>query len=505
MNAARMNRALLVLIVGLALGGVLLSTRNGIGTSPDSAVYLGAAANVQQGKGLSVPFGTGLDGPLTRFPPLYPLVLAGVGALRIPSGHAGRVVSALALAGLILVVAATSPRVAAAGAVGALLLAVSPPITMIYQMAWSEGLFLLLGFSGLLFLGWAIERRDRRWYWASAAAVALACLTRYAGIAFLVGGAAGVVLWDGEAATTRLRRAVIYFAVGLVPLMLWMTAVASAGGGIGGRQAGLHLPGRVHLQQTLGTLAGWLMVPVEASGWMKLGILCVFGVLVAGVALSAGGQGERPRASPIPIGLRLLAVTLLSYACFLILVLTLVDANMPLDDRILSPLLVAAIVLMAFIFGRALGSGRSQRWLAFLILGALVVLLGTRSLAMVREGSTHGIGFARSEWRDSETIARVRDLPQGIPVFSDSPEAIYLLTGRAASRWPREFILTSQSVNDRFGAELAEVDQVLGRSGGAVIDFDRIDAEMEIARLTAVPLQVTEASDGQIYEFGAGG
>jgi len=505
MNAPRLNRVLLILIVGLALGGVLLSTRNGIGTSPDSAVYLGAAANVQQGKGFSVPFGAELDGPLTRFPPLYPLVLAGVGALGIPSSHAGRVVSALALAGLVLVVAAFSPRVATAGVVGAMLLTVSPPITMIYQMAWSEGLFLLLGFSALLFLAWAIERKDRRWYWASVAAVALACLTRYAGIAFLVGAAAGVVLWDGEAATTRLRRAVIYLAVGLLPLLLWMTAVASAGGGIGGRQAGLHAPGQVHLQQTLGTLAGWLTVPVEASGWLKLGILCVFGVLVAGVALAPDGQGDRPRASAPPIGLRLLAVTLVSYAFFLILVLTLVDANMPLDDRILSPFLVAAIVLMAFIFGRALGHRKGLAGVAFLSIGAIVMLLGARSLALVREGSIHGIGFARAEWRDSETIARIRDLPQGIPVFSDSPEAIYLLTGRAARRWPRGFILTSQSVNDRFGAELAEIDQVLSQSGGAAIDFDRIDAEMEIARLTAVPLRVIEASDGRIYEFGAGG
>jgi hypothetical protein len=236
-----------------------------------------------------------------------------------------------------------------------------------------------------------------------------------------------------------------------------------------------------------------------------LAVLGAFALLVAGVGLASRSHDERPRPLSLPTGLRLLAVTLLCYAFFLILVLSLVDANMPLDDRILSPVLVMALVPIAFILGRSIGRGKGQAVAALLILGALVGLLGARSLAMAREGSTHGIGFARSEWRDSETIARVRELPAETPLFSDSPEAIYLLTGRAARRWPREFILTSQRVNDQFGAELAGVERVLSRSGGAVIDFKRIEAEAAIARLTAVPLQVIETADGRIFEFGTGG
>src|SRR4030042_2103472 len=59
--------------------GVLVTTRWGIGASPDSVAYLGVAHNLMSGRGLSLPFGDLADTPLTRFPPLYPMLLAGLG------------------------------------------------------------------------------------------------------------------------------------------------------------------------------------------------------------------------------------------------------------------------------------------------------------------------------------------------------------------------------------------------------------------------------------------
>jgi len=498
-------------LAALVTFGVVLATRNGIGTSPDSAVYLGTAENLLTGNGLTVPVGDAPGGALTRFPPLYPLVLAGIGAVGAPLSHAGRLVAGLSFVGLILVVDGISTRMSMAGLIAACLIAVSPPIHLIHTMAWSEGLFLLLAFAGLLCLSRAIEQNDRLWFWLSVGAMALACLTRYAGLAFVFAGATGVFLWGGPDRRSRLRRSLTYAGASSLPVLLWTGWMASTSSGIGGREIGVHWVGRVQVEQAVGTLAGWLLLPMETPGWVKLSIVGLCTAALIGVVWLYEGpgrkrrEGGRPGDGERPIALRLLALTVVTYSLFLILVVSFLDANTPMDDRLLSPVLVVAIVLAAKGFGWAYARGGMPARLAILILIPAVALYGVRSLGLIGDGYTHGIGFGREEWRKSETIARVRDLPEARPIYSDSPEAVYLLTGRAAYRWPRQFLTTGRKVNDLYAEQLAGIARQLGRSGGAVVDFDQVGPEIDVAGLVSLAPKVTDTADGRIYEFETGG
>ena len=63
----------------LGMAGLLLATRLGIGLSTDSAVYIGAARNLESGRGLTVPFGREIGAPLTIAPPLFSAMLAMIG------------------------------------------------------------------------------------------------------------------------------------------------------------------------------------------------------------------------------------------------------------------------------------------------------------------------------------------------------------------------------------------------------------------------------------------
>ena len=83
--------ALALLGVGLALA----ASRHGVGASPDSVVYIGVARNLLAGRGLTEPFGALVDTPLTRYPPLYPALLAAGGPLGLDPLATARWISAL--------------------------------------------------------------------------------------------------------------------------------------------------------------------------------------------------------------------------------------------------------------------------------------------------------------------------------------------------------------------------------------------------------------------------
>jgi hypothetical protein len=73
---------MLVLIssIGIAIS-LFVSSRLGIGISPDSVAYIASALNLLNGLGLSTLSGDCKPIPLTHFPPLFPLLLSSIGVL----------------------------------------------------------------------------------------------------------------------------------------------------------------------------------------------------------------------------------------------------------------------------------------------------------------------------------------------------------------------------------------------------------------------------------------
>ena len=107
-NKARVLYGTLAVIAAIASGVVLLITKHGASMIPDSAVYIGTARNLAQGRGLTTPFNllinpyspakaAAFDGavPLTHYPPLFPAVLAVFQRLDIDALDAARWFNAL--------------------------------------------------------------------------------------------------------------------------------------------------------------------------------------------------------------------------------------------------------------------------------------------------------------------------------------------------------------------------------------------------------------------------
>ncbi len=68
-------------LVGAA--ALVFGTRWGVGLSPDSAIYIGAARNLLARHGLSVATYPGEFAPMTQYPPFFPALLAAIGLLGV--------------------------------------------------------------------------------------------------------------------------------------------------------------------------------------------------------------------------------------------------------------------------------------------------------------------------------------------------------------------------------------------------------------------------------------
>ena len=167
----------------------LCARHGGIGVSPDSVVYMSTAASIHD-HGVINDF-SGL--PMMDFPAFYPIVLSGVQFLTGRSALSfGPVFNGLLFATLIslcgwLMGKFTWPL---KGYKWILLscIVLSPCVLEVYCMLWSETLFLLLSLLFILFI--------RRYFLSHTTAslilpafiAALACVTRYAGVSFILTG-----------------------------------------------------------------------------------------------------------------------------------------------------------------------------------------------------------------------------------------------------------------------------------------------------------------------------
>src|SRR5262249_33628277 len=133
----------------------------------------------------------------------------------VPSASAARALNVVLFPLTVLLAAAMAwsvgGNVAAAGT--ALILGTSPVLLEIFANAWSEPLFLVLALAALF----ALERAtaDPRWVLPAGLIAGISVLDRYAGIALVATGVL-VLLWR------RITLAVLYGAVAVLPLALWI-------------------------------------------------------------------------------------------------------------------------------------------------------------------------------------------------------------------------------------------------------------------------------------------
>lgn len=495
---------LIVALAGAAFLLVCLATRWNIGTSPDSVAYIGSARSMWSGGGAA-------DGALVFRPPFYPVLLAIIGLAGIDPFVGARWLNALFFGGNVLLVGLIirryQPEPWWLAPFGASLVLLAAPLVEIHAYAWTEPLFILLGFSGLYALSLFLDGRPFPWLLFTAVLLGLSLLTRYAGLAFVLTAGLGLLWFSPHKWTVRLRDALVLGIISGLPLGLWVARNLGQSGSATGRSLAFHPAGREHIWQAVFTVTDWLLLPAAAPGWLRLVVLAVVLGTAVALLLFPFVRPKQPAPAPLPTFYRLLLIFVPTYLLFLLFSISFLDAATPLDGRILSPLYMAGIFLGMYVLAQLWAQTGRWRIVHLAITGLLILFVAAsayKSGRWVQMAYIQGLGFSSVAWQQAEIIAEIKALPAETLIYTNSPDAVYLLANRAARPLPRKVEATTQLTNEQYEAQLSALGQNLTQEQAVVVYFSGLGQQMfiptpqELVESFALK-PMAETAEGAIY------
>ena len=437
-------------LLGLAgLGAVLVLALGftwGVGIDWDSVSYISTARILLAGGGF-----TSLDGNLyAHFGPLYPLLLATPGLLQVDPYAAAGPLNA-ALFGLTVWVTGEwlrrrlTSRLLAAW--GALALTLAVPLAQVAAHAWSETLFILWIMCALL----CADRflcTDRVSALAAAGIfTALACLTRYIGVALALSVALGLLVQPGTQWRIRVRRATLYTLLAVAPLGLWMGRNFLLFGALTGHRSRANVATDTVVDSALEILTRWIAPvsgPGNAQAIASAGIALALLVLVCTVGIAYGRALRRPATWPDWSVFGVCGVFVATYlVCLGSLLIWGVNVS-EIDDRYLVPVYAPLLCAGLCLADKGWRSTRSRRYLArgaALAAAALFLWIpyqATLFAQAIRLAQTEGSGpYTNPGWAQSEVVQYLRQRPlAGHTLHSNHVMPLYFHTdGLAAYRF----------------------------------------------------------------------
>ena len=522
-RARRLHRrwqATIVLLALLGGGLVLLATaRYGAGLTTDSVAYLDGASNLMSGKGFISHTGE----PLIWWPPVYPALLALIGSVtRLDPTSFAHIVNAI-LFGLLVLLSArllrTGLRLSAAYSVlGVCAMVFSVPLSAIYAMTWSECLFVPLV---VLYLVCAQRYRESRsvvMLVMMVVSTALACLTRYIGLALVPTGILVIMLAPEANIRTRFFRAGGFAILSLAPLGFWLLRNYQQAGTLSGNRFHPVFELVTNIVLLITSMLSWYepvgLAVRSASGGgaqaVKSASLSInlfvalvgVGALAAALALSRTTRTRLSRGIGAVLRHHQPVVIFVAVYTAVLVLLAARGASSFVDQRLLSPLYVpATMVLLKLAYGlfgqERTGSTALSRSLPLVLLWLwLCFPLAWVWRSTARRYENGAGGYNTRTWRESETIAHAGRVPSangGNRLYSNGRDVLWALAGVNASWVPSR---TEVPLSD-----------LVGRwpdSAAVVVWFDSITwrkhlfSVEELKEISNVE-KVAQLNDGSVY------
>lgn len=474
-------------LIGTA--GILYATPWGIGISPDSVAYIRVARSLLTGNGLDT----------THFAPLYP-VLLDVMTLGKLFGEdplqTARWLNAIFFGANIFLVGLLIYRFSSElkwpPVIGSLLMLGSIPMLTIHLMAWTEPAFIFLSFTGLVSLALFLENSKMMTLVIAGILMSLAFLTRYAGAALVLTGFLAILLFSRKNLRQRFLAAIIFGCLSVVPMLLWLLRNISMAGTATSREIVFHPINRSHVWQAIFTFSGWFLLPDSAPNIFRFGLGAVI-LLGATLILLAHRQKGRTKQNSsgiteMPQLIKLLSLFIVIYGIFLVMSISFIDANTPLDNRILSPAFVAAIILLLYLLSQAVRVFRLKSAAQAAFAAGLIICLGfymSASYPLLSDSFTNGLGFSNASRHNVEIIEKVDQLPDNVVLISNFPEILYLHTDRPTTALPRKINAVTRQVNQKYASELAGISKQIAAEESVIVYFGdgRQEAQQAIAEI----------------------
>ncbi len=471
----------------------------------DSTVYIETARSVLSGNGFQY------DGkPMTHYPPVYPLLLALSGLMKVDPLDGARMLHAVIFALNTFIVGYTVYRLTGKhfiSTVCALLLFFSAPaMLLMHILVRSESPFILFALLTVLFTGLYVEKCSPWLLAATTASLALGQMTRYVGVTLLPPVVCVLLLFERRPLRDRVRDCALLSIASILPLLAWLARNMLVSGSAANRPVVFHPAGISHVRSLMATLYDfWFSFGCQLP-W-KILLVFLAGLFILFLFFRSVGKNlgqPAPASALLPIQ-TMIVVFFFSYILFLFFTISYLDAATPLDSRILSPLFASGIILLVTLINdTGVGSRLRLRFLCLLFAAILVYSHGGRILSAAEHLHREGLGYTSLTWKTSPTVAYVRMLPEKTMVYSNGADLIRFVTGRRATPLPYRTSPYSLEANANFKKEMTGMAKDVRLGNAVIIYFDGFAwrtamAQRKDLESTTGASPISRFADGAVY------
>ncbi len=496
--------ALIAIIVVAIIGAAILliaTNKWGIGTSPDSATYIGSARHLLRGDGLVMSHAVGETRPMTKTPPMFTLAVALSGLV---SGadpiDAARWLHALVFAGAIFLVGFMLMRYTGSfwvALIGAILTMTSVNMLSIHSMAWSEPLFILFTLLWMLQLTKYLDTQKLSTLIYASIAAGLAFFTRYAGAPLIATGFITIILFDKVNFPKKIKNTIIYSLISSLPVTLWIIRNMLIADNATGRTLTFHMIDfNKFLRGTTYAVATWLAPGLSLRTekiflTYEIVMLAFFiGVFTVFIYLGVKKfraksifkqtlKDEKPFAT-LPFNI---IVFLVIYTVFFISVICLVDAETNFNTRTLAPVFPLALILSVCLIHNIFITEEANRKLKPLLIAFCAVFIFSYSSSAVSWGvkmHNFGEGYSSVKWRNKQGgnfkfLDKLKTFPPNIRVYSNDRAAVYFLTGIPAASIPPKINATAKLENENYTGQIANIKGEIEAGNAVIVYFSGVD------------------------------
>jgi hypothetical protein len=361
---------------------------------------------------------------------------------------------------------------------------------------------------GLLLLDTYTEDQKPLFIIISSLAIALGFLTRYIGIVLVATGIGGIFFLCKKTYYRKFIDLVILTSISSLPIIVWVIRNLYVSGTLTNRKIVFHPITYYHFRYAIDTISRWFL-PETVHKIIRAIVLFVviIALLISGIFLLIKKRKDsvRQRGEKIPY---LLILFILIYTGFLIFSISFFDAHTLMDYRILSPIYVSGLILVLWMIQRLLSYTKEIPLLKSILLLTGIAFSGSylvRGTGWIIHTSRDGQGYASKAWHNSEIIKKIRNLPSEIPIFTNLPDAVYILTGRSAFMIPDKVNPESRQTNNNYLSEIDRMREWLKNKDGVLIYFNTIQRwylpqENELKEQLQL-LLIARETDGSMYKI----
>ena len=427
------------LLLALAGAFIVLSgtSRFGVGISPDSVNYISCARELIKGNGFLSYDGT----PFTLWPPLYPTLLGILGLSGIDPVIGARVLNIFVF-GLIVFCTGQLFRSCLRSDFliisGTIFASFSAQVIYLSFMAWSELIFSLFCILFIKYLiNFSIEIRKKDFYLLSVI-VALSCLQRYIGIVMIITALVVILRLVKIPLFERLKYSITLFIISLTPLLVWLFRNYILTSTISGPRITSSYSFQHNIAKTFDVITAWF-IPSFAPFHIRLIFAGILSFILISIAISTYYTKNSSKINMILIQ----AVYILIYAMFII-ILSSVSSLDSIPYRYLAPVYIIFICFVFILLETAsewlnekIRIKNFGKYVVILLCLALYLYAITNNYKDIMFTATNGAGYSSNSWRLSPILKYIKNNPLNGKIYSNAPDAVYILSGIKAEWVPR--------------------------------------------------------------------